>query len=411
MTTNKMRRQRGSALIFMTALIGLVGTLALSGLIEIEAQKSELSVAEQKRIAVKVKNLLISYSLAYGRLPCPSKKRGAGESCQDNLQKGWLPLDTLFTSLSNTTFSTEEKVAMSNTRYIVYRRSGEQALDISALTNDSKPYIRKIDADNDDFSPILGLNDFCAKVKNFTISESKLINTSFAHVQGSSPRNVLVAFAVSNNIRPSDLNGNDQTPGLEGPDKPMDPNYKDLVTEISPSDFSGKLQCDGVLESVNGLVLGEKWIQKALDRRSSDIKKWDAGIQDANWALGWNAVDRPVDLINYVTKNFGAIMKGLAGFRDSITDCVSNPPRIDQCLAIAGELQWIYTAKDKNDAAIDKQIFSDTRDFIVPSIKLAKNQVFLVATKLSQVWDHREDLIGSAELLGSFNKIRSGTQE
>ena len=179
MITSSIFRQKGNALIFVAALLGVMSTLVLGGLSTLESQKTEFSLKDQRRISEKAKELLIAYATTYGRLPCPSLTRGGGEDCSTGAQKGWLPMGSLSSTLGK--FTTDDQALLSNSRYVVYRAGGSANLDLAALTDNFQPYYATSSSGvSTTVSQVIGLNDFCAKVGEFAQQPSSTISSSNA---------------------------------------------------------------------------------------------------------------------------------------------------------------------------------------------------------------------------------------
>jgi hypothetical protein len=403
MNMSRISLQKGNAFVFAAALLGVVGSIVLGGLSSIKAEKTGLSVREQKKIADKAKKLLLSYSISYGRMPCPAESKGEQENCSSGLQKGWLPLETLIKAMG--ALSTSEKNLLANTRYVVYRNSSQGQIDLSTLSNDSAPYVSK-SVDSTVVSSVVGLNDLCAKLDKMNTTQIGGLNSSAYVISTSGVNNVPAAVAVGNDDNFSDLNSS-ESPGLENPQRPVDTVYKDVVSVLTKEIIQDTLQCTAVLQSIDTLTLGAKWIQKAQDRRVADIKKWADLIETEQRLIFWNAWERVAGWLNEAFKKDGKLVKTAAGIIDGIVKCLGG--KADSCAGIPKDLAYLYTTKDAKLETVLKQIFSDLNKFAAPVVRQTYYFYVKALTETTVIWDGRADLIGSAERLGPYNPIRQST--
>ena len=216
-------------------------------------------------------------------------------------------------------------------------------------------------------------------------------------------KNVPAAVAVGNSVNFSELNASNAS-GLEDPARPIDVKYRDIVIEIPSGDLSRVLQCKGILESMNSLQLGAKWIQKAKDRQVSDIAKWEKNIKDESWSLLWAALERTAGYINIAFKQGGKLGKSLGSIFDGIKKCLAG--KVDSCAGIAPDFIYVYTAGGDGVTKLLKQIFSDANEFAAPVVKIAFYSFTKLFTELMKIWDSRLDFITLAEKLGAFSELR-----
>lgn len=391
--------QKGNAFVFVAALSGVFGSLMIGGLSSLKDQQNEISIADQQSYSIKAKQLIVSFILVHGRMPCPATSRGGKESCDQQKQKGWFPVETLVGQFGD--MGSGEQKALNNIRYLVYRGLDEINPDLAKLKNIYKPYI-KTNSDNSEVrSNVIGLNDFCTKLNSKDLVNGQ--NNQFAHINASEViNNIPVALAVGTNIEFSNINLSDK-PEIESPQRPNDLLYKDLVLTVSSQELLDKLECKGIISSMEVLQVSGKLIQSALKRRADRIDRFNYNAEVSIQKTFWSTVERVYAFMTDYLKSDSKIKKPIGRIQESIRSCLMG--NISSCMSIPVDVALVYTGGELTISTLLKNIMTDINVFVKHIIITIYSLNAVEALKILYIWDGRSSLIDQAEKLGPFYEI------
>jgi len=263
------RRERGLGLLEALLLTLVVAGALVAGVIVVKTRQASLAAEDEMVALVQADRYLASYVAAHNRLPCPASTTSGLEDCAGGAQKGRLPYRTL---------GLEGSMAAAGVGQLAYQVQ-RSAVDLAAVASGNNLYEPiSFGGERYDARRALGNSgttaDFCQALATATAA---VVQTAHARV-GTSPAGYPVAYALAHpGLRDADGNGNlfdglngGSTATMELPDAgSLVSRYDDRVVARSYQGLSRMLDCDRLMDSLDGMSLATEVVEEVDSQRAS----------------------------------------------------------------------------------------------------------------------------------------------
>ena len=288
-------RQRGIGLLEVALVTVVVGGAFVAGVAALRSHQQSSATTAAMTGLTQADRYIAGFVAANNRLPCPDSSHEGYETCDGNVQKGWLPYRTL---------GLEGSMAAAGVGLIAYevQRTVGTGVDLAAVASTNNSF-EPVAFDNTDYVGRRALNnagttaDFC---QNLRTAKAATVIASQPRVGTIGSGGYPVAYALAypgRNITNSSGNifdglnaggmGGVAVAGINAMELPQRGSllgsYEDRVVARTYDGLGIALGCDRLLASINSISLAGDVVEevKSLQTTNKSIATWatvSAGI-------------------------------------------------------------------------------------------------------------------------------------